>query len=247
MHHKLQRSAAFTLVELLVTITIVIVLAGLAITASSRAISKAKESDAVQDLRAIHAATVLYTTDNNGELFFLLESGGPNGWENLWVDKLSEILPNEGKVTRVSGRNSVFYNNKIKADPRSRWIADYAASDNVILDRMAAYPRLPLRLSQIQSPAQEAMFVEGANNYPPGTLPKDSGAFTLWTKQAVKGNFEYPNTVARRHGTDKNPAFYAVFCDGHTERISYNEFSKDRRLRQTMFSANENGDTIYTP
>ncbi|MGL5019750.1 MAG: type II secretion system protein, partial [Luteolibacter sp.] len=43
------RAAGFTLVELLVTITIVVVLAGLIFTASSRAISKAKESDAIQD------------------------------------------------------------------------------------------------------------------------------------------------------------------------------------------------------
>lgn len=241
------RAAGFTLVELLVTITIVVVLAGLIFTASSRAISKAKESDAIQDLRAIHTATVLHTTDNNGELFFVLDSGGPNGWENLWVNKLSESLPDAGKVNQFKGRNPAFYNNKVKESGASRWIADYAPNDNIILNRNVNNPRFPLKLSRIERPSQECMFLEAANNSPPDKVTKNTGAFTIWAKEAVRGNLEYPNTIARRHGGDKDPAFYAVFCDGHTERIFIKEFSKNRQLRKTMLSGNDSGDTIYPP
>jgi type II secretory pathway pseudopilin PulG len=239
--------AAFTLVELLVTITIVIALAALAFTGSSKLTASAQETDAANDLRAIHAATVLYTTENNGELFFVFDQGGPNGWQNLWIDKLSENLPGEGKVTHFSGRSSAFYNKKIKESSMSRWIADYAPNDNVILSRDVNNPRFPLRISRIQNPSQEVMFVEGANYAPPGKLANNTGAFTIWAQEAVKGNREYPNTIARRHGPGASPAFYAVFCDGHTERISYNEFFRNRQKRKTMFSANDNGDTIYAP
>lgn len=241
-----RENAAFTLVELLITITIVIVLATLAFTGASKMIDNAKQADAIQDLKSIHAATVLYTTDNNGDLFFVHDNSGANGgWKNLWVDKLVESLPPQGKVSGSSGRNPAFYNSKIKAS--GRWIADYAANDNIIFssDVNASPLRSPLKLSRIERPAQEVMFVEGANNSPPSKLPNNSGAFTIWAKQAVNGNFAYPNTVARRHGGEKNPAFYVVYCDGHTEKIMFNKFSSDKRLRQTMFSANQNGDSIY--
>jgi prepilin-type N-terminal cleavage/methylation domain-containing protein len=242
------KNPGFTLVELLVTITIVIVLAALAFVGSSKMIATAKEADAIQDLKSLQAATVLYTTDNNGELFFVHDNSGSNGgWQNLWVDKLVDSLPHQGKVTHSSGRNSAFYNNKIKATDNTRWLADYAPNDNVIFfnDMNASPLRQPLKLSRIVRPSQEVMFVEGANNYPPGKLPRNTGGFLVWAKQAVNGNFEYPNTIARRHGGDKNPAFYAIYCDGHTERIPFKKFSTDKTLRQTMFSANQNGDTIY--
>lgn len=241
-----KRYAAFTLVELLVTITIVIVLAALAFTASSRAISRAKESDAMHDLRTIQAATVLYTTDNNGELFSVFDNGGSNGgWQNLWVDKLTDSLPHQGKTNGSTTRNSAFHNNKIKL--ANRWVADYAPNDNIIFskDVNANPPRSNLKISRIERPSQEVMFVEGANNSPTEKLPKNSGAFTIWALQVAQGNFNYPNTIARRHGGDKDPAFYVVYCDGHTERINFNEFSKNRLLRKTMFSANDNGHSIY--
>lgn len=222
-----------------------IVLAVLAFTGASRMIDSAKESDAIQDLKALHTATALYSTENDGELFFVLDSGGPNGWVNLWVDKLPDSLPPQGKVTHFTGRNSAFYNNKIKAAGNTRWIADYAPNDNVICNRNVNNPRMPLKLARIDRPSQEAMFVEGANNSPPDKLPNDTGAFTIWAKQAVTGNFNYPNTIARRQGGKKDPTFHVVYCDGHTERIPFKVFSSDRTLRQTMFSANQNGDTIY--
>jgi hypothetical protein len=179
-------------------------------------------------------------------LFFGRDNSAPNGgWLNLWVDKLADSLPHEGKVTHFSGRNPAFYNSKIKASNGTRWIADYAPNENVILIADVDYPRSPLKLSRIQRPSQEVMFLEGANNSPPDKMPKNSGAFTIWARQLVFGNYDYPNTVALRHGGDKDPAFYAVFCDGHTERIPLKKFASDRRLRQTMFSANQNGDTIY--
>lgn len=240
-----RENAAFTLLELLITIAIVIVLAALAFTGGSKMIDRAHETDALQDLKSIHAATVLYTTDNNGDLFFIHDNSGSNGgWQNLWVDKLVDSLPHQGKVPG-SFRNAAFYNSKIKAS--DRWVADYAANDNIIFssDAYAIPLRRPLKLSRIESPAQEVMFVEGSNNYPPDRLPSNTGGFVVWAQQAVNGNFGYPNTIAKRHGGETNPAFYVVYCDGHAERIMFKKFSSDKKLRQTMFSANQNGGSIY--
>ncbi len=245
--HLATRNAAFTLVELLITITIVIVLAVLVFAGASKMIAKARETDAMQDLKSIQSAAVLYSTDENGDLFFVFDNSGTNGgWKNLWVDKLADSLRHDGKVTQTTGRNPSLYNSKI--NPTGRWIADYAPNDNIIFssDVNASPLRRPLKLSRIERPSQEVMFLEGANNSPPSKLPSNTGAFTLWGKQVVNGNFAYPNTVARRHGGDKNPAFHVIYCDGHAERISFNgRFSTDRTLRQTMFSADVNGNTIY--
>jgi len=150
-------------------------------------------ADAAQDLRAIHAATVQYAAENNGEMFYCFNSGF-GGWADLWINTLADYLPPEANVTHSSGRNRVFYNGRVKANDRS--IADYAPSENVIREN---------------------------NN--------------TWG--------DYPNTIAKRQGDPKSPAFFAVYCGGHPERISFNDFSKDWALRQRMLSEDSISESLY--
>ncbi|TSA29594.1 MAG: prepilin-type N-terminal cleavage/methylation domain-containing protein [Verrucomicrobiaceae bacterium] len=243
-HTARRRRTGFTLVEMLVVIAILAILAALLFPAISKALGKAQEADAQQDLRAIHAATVQYLTDHDGAFFSQFDYAGPGGaWGNLWVDKLQDYLPAQGVVSGTGGRNPVFYSVKVKQ--ANRWIADYAPSDNLMSESDSQSPLSAVRLVTVRRPTQEVMFVEGANNSPPGKVPESSGAFNIWAKQLVMGNFTYPNTIARRHGGTGAEAFYVVFCDGHSARISFKEFSNDKDLRQTMFSANAGGNSIY--
>lgn len=235
---------AFTLVELLAVAAIIVVLFALLFPAVSKIVGKAQETDAQQDLRAIHTATVQYLADHDGAFFSQFDTDGPSGaWSNLWPDKLQDYLPPRGIVSNASGRNTAFYNLKVKA--MNRWIADYSPNDNLIRKNDVQTPATPTRLVAVRQPAREVMFVEGAVNQPPKKLSQSSGAFTIWAKQLVIGNFDYPDTVAHRHGGTGQDAFYVVFCDGHILRIPFKEFSNDKELRQTMFSADSAGNSIY--
>jgi len=251
-HRPIGDCMAFTLVELLTVITIVAVLAALVIPTVSSAFRKGYEADAAQDLSSLYQATMLYVAENNGEIFFLMLSGNPPentgpplGWRDLWPDKLTPYLPAVGTITQTNGRNGAFYNKKIKM--ANRWIVDYGANDNIMFNNdTSQVPRAPLRFSNVREPAKELMFVETANNTAT-RKPETSGAFTFWARMMARGNLDYDNTIARRHGPTNNPAFYAVFCDGHTERINFNSFSNNNStaLRYQMFSANPNGISIY--
>lgn len=65
----------FTLVELLVTVTIIVVLAALVFTLSSRAISSAQKAVCVANFRGIGNAIVMYATENNSRLPGPLNTG----------------------------------------------------------------------------------------------------------------------------------------------------------------------------
>ena len=64
----LRRSGAFTLVELLVVVTVVIILAALSIVATRAVRQKARQANAVGSLRQLGAAGVAYSLENNGEI-----------------------------------------------------------------------------------------------------------------------------------------------------------------------------------
>ena len=65
----------FTLVEVLVSITIIIVLAGLVFVVTGKIRAKAQEAKAMASLRQIGIANVAYYTDNNGSINVIRDPG----------------------------------------------------------------------------------------------------------------------------------------------------------------------------
>jgi prepilin-type N-terminal cleavage/methylation domain-containing protein len=233
----------FTLIELLVVIAIIGILAGILVPAVGQVRERAFEAQAIQNLRSIHAGAMLFVSENKGKLPAVLSDLKPDGsrggpWGNLWVNALEPFMPNTlDKETHGDGRNPAFYCPKVdpREDARLRWIADYAPNDNI----MTINEYRPLVV--VRDPAKELLFMEAGKNLNQDVTPRNSGGFKLWTKMLAMGNFEYTNTVARRHGSESDPAFYGVYVDGHIERFNLNELADDDERRQTLFSARDAG------
>lgn len=69
----------FTLVELLVTITIIIVLAALVFTVTGKVRASAQQANALSAMRQIGIANVSYYSENNGQLNTIRDSDGERG------------------------------------------------------------------------------------------------------------------------------------------------------------------------
>lgn len=79
----------FTLVELLVTITIIIVLAAMVFTVTGKVRANAQQTNAVAALRQIGIAHVAYASENQGAINVMRDAGevgsGHEGGGNAWV------------------------------------------------------------------------------------------------------------------------------------------------------------------
>ena len=125
----------FTLVELLVVISIIGLLAGLAIPAISSGMNKAKESTKISNLRGIYQACMLWSSENDGQVVPPIgpptTSGGNGvGW-NTFLATNTLGLKNRSKTTRSK---DIFVDPFFKAyDTNKSWICGYAMNSRPML------------------------------------------------------------------------------------------------------------------
>ena len=91
-------SIAFTLVELLVVISIIGLLAGLAVPAINGGLKSAKAGACLSNLHQIGVATIAYTADNS----FKLPDAG-SGTSDMWANKLATFIS-----TGTKSKKSIF-------------------------------------------------------------------------------------------------------------------------------------------
>ncbi|QTN32911.1 prepilin-type N-terminal cleavage/methylation domain-containing protein [Akkermansiaceae bacterium] len=208
--------SGFTLVELLVTISIIVVLAALIFFAIPRVGTAAGRANSTDNLHKLQLANGLYASDNNGRYVstFTQDSDGKTG--GLW-DRNSDFLdlyvgvsrPTSGKSqeSRVSPNylDSIAY--KARASGYDTLKASYGMVSKENYSSGNSDVDSGYRMAELTSPAQTAAFVTAVN-----WLVQYGGRFS-WKGEEGKVNAP---AIAYRHNGKALVAYY----DGHVGEVS---------------------------
>jgi len=204
---------AFTLVELLVVISIVGLLAGLTVPAVSGALLKGKQADALNQLKQFGTMTLAYATENNGEVpseggdgvqsfSALAATTNSTAWYNV-LPPLSGFLAATNYRSNPKGfydKGSLFYSKAAKYPANKTASAYFAFGINSQLSGLPKLAALPY-------PSRTALF--GEARLPDETkLPPSGGTMDSLGQPKVRDK----RFVSRYNGVG-----IITFCDGHSE------------------------------
>jgi general secretion pathway protein G len=227
------KNGAFTLVELLVTITIIAILLGLGTAAASKVLEKSRETKCVSQLGQIGSAIILYAGDHDGSLprptIKPAESG--LGADQMWGKQLGEYLPLRGN-SPTSPENEVF----VCPSAKYTGVSNSAISRSYIGSAGMYYFSSPTaggsatsgparKMVAVQNPSQTILAVDGKQS---GSIAACASTAS-WSQvsgdlaKAEPGQLTY---LDYRHGGNRMSFLYA---DGHVEAHSFLE--RDQILR----------------
>lgn len=219
---------AFTLVEMLVVIAIIISLALLSIPVISSLVLSAKNATSISNLRQIGIA-IKGTIAEKGNNEFPLATAG--GWSPpYWMDHLETYLPDSQPGPGPYGAvgkprlNPVFYS---PIEPISAGMGDYGI--NTLL--MPPGQSSSLKVSSVQQPSRTVMVCDARSSF----QGKMVGAWYFdaaqWVNNPVESTIPHP---AARYKNQVN----ALFCDGHIEALGLKELKANKELRKKLFLNN---------
>lgn len=223
-------SAGFTLMELLVVISIVLVLASLTFPLAKKGLDAGYRAKCVSNLRTLSVGLMGYAQDNNGELP-LSYSDGTYKTKGYWAGTLyfGGYLPSPDvcfcpataqkfwkSATAQKGLN---YN----AEQGIWGSCSYAATRLAMMPTTADMPTLhPVRLAKVRRPASTLLLVESA--YPKYISSNGQDGWYWLSASSVA-----PVVTALKNGTaaptDPGPGtrhgriLPVSFCDGHVEQV----------------------------
>jgi len=212
----------FTLVELLVVISIIGLLAGLAIPAISSGMNKAKEGTKLSNLRGIYQACTLWSSENSGRVvppIFPPDANGQiPGWQSfLPTNTLG--LQNRSKTPRSK---DIFVDPFFKGyNTNTWWNCGYAMNTRPALPAANTYigyqggsgTIIEMRMLALTEPTKRAFIIDtdGTYSFDPPNIKAGSGA----------------RFATNRHGGGLG---MVMMYDGHVEKLN---------MDQAFLSAND--------
>ncbi|RYD19782.1 MAG: type II secretion system protein [Verrucomicrobiaceae bacterium] len=212
----------FTLMELMITISIIIALGAIAVTLSKSSKQKAQQTLTLGKMRALGGAFNSYTSEKNGLLPYE-DSTGTDDWANAakpenqeaWYNALPKLLGSQSVGEIGISNPDLFYDDSyplyIKGAPypgkSKRMNAPaFAIGMNSRLQRKTEEGvKAQGRFAQIQEPVKTVIFLERG-------LPDDKQ-----TISAQRGFDGSPKANARAFAARHNQKGCLVFADGHAE------------------------------
>jgi prepilin-type N-terminal cleavage/methylation domain-containing protein/prepilin-type processing-associated H-X9-DG protein len=166
--------AGFTLVELLVVISIISILASMLLPVLGMARLRVQSTQCLNNQRQIHQALLLYAGDNTGFLppvsipYAELPVGsvGNNGWQSVmfpYLPNRSSTLTNMVFVCPTAATTFGF--------PVDQLIRTYTAAQTFAKNG----PTIPLRVYRILQPSKSVLIGDGGNNQQPGVIAYSFG------------------------------------------------------------------------
>jgi prepilin-type N-terminal cleavage/methylation domain-containing protein/prepilin-type processing-associated H-X9-DG protein len=207
---------AFSLVELLVVISIIALLAAIAVPAIRGAQEKGQRAKCAANMKSIGAGIHLYAAENNGKL----PSINCITPDTTWIEQLQSHLGTNYTRVRVS-----------PADPRAAGkLADAHATSYLLNERVEADSFVdesgqPVpgevvfdRLSRIPEPSRAIlMFLGNTNKTSTGTDHIHSGVMTSWS--GVRGEI-WPDAFGGGSPEGTRGSANYLFADGHVQTIA---------------------------
>lgn len=205
---------AFTLVELLVVVSILGLLAGLAIPAISGALAKARQAESMNQLKQFSALTLAYAAENNGafpdeggegvqSFSSISQASNAAAWYNV-LPPMAGFLSASNYRSNPRGfydKGSLFYSKAAKYPANRTASAFFAFGINSQLNG--------LRLASLIAPSKTALYGDARLPDERSLLPTGGKMDSLGQPKVRDSRF-----VARFNGSG-----LVAFCDGHVETI----------------------------
>lgn len=222
----IRRANGFTLTELMVVITIIVVLAALSFMGASKMKSKARSAVCASNLRQVGMAMLAYTSENNNKLPPLAKIDPRTGKQDgIWTlvlaragylwDPLTKGTPKTGEGVWACPECSERANTHGGYGIAEATVMQYDDRASRANTRLGRTEFGSLRLTSIKHPSRTWLLGDAALK--PDKL--EESWYAIWSNPNKWGN---GHTPAERHGGKVN----VCMVDGHMESLTIKELKE---------------------
>ena len=223
----------FTLVELLVTITIIIVLAALVVAVTGKIKASAKQSNAIAALRQVGIANIAYSSENNGAINVVRDAGEKGAYEGKGGKWASDSFAGRMQPYLFDGISTT--DQKLFAAEMNSLLGKLYGTSNIKTMAGTVFSGVPVTTdgSAIWNPIAINLNLRptwGAANPPLRTANFSDPSGTIYLtfgryyfNEALAKSYQpLPQKGDTRRGPYFLPNYKAIFCflDGHFEMLS---------------------------